>query len=194
MFKKSLFTLVEILISVLIISILIWLIYKLFLLLNDLNIKFQLESKINNEVLYFSQVFQNIADTKYIDYDKYPDLALNSWFVDIFYFTGDGSWWYITLSWDCNAGDWKQIRNKSCFVLLNYDWKNYVLTTGVYFSWLVFRILPFKDPNKFFLSYEDLFVPSVFVNAKVYSNSYNPFDRRYNILLDYHNIFIFKKY
>jgi len=76
MFKKA-FTLIELLIVSIIMSILFIILAKAYLLTSSLYIYETNHKNIEKDILFFNQNLQNLADNTEIDYSKYSHLSNN---------------------------------------------------------------------------------------------------------------------
>jgi len=74
MFKKA-FTLIELLIVSIIMSILFIILAKAYLLASSLYIYETNHKNIEKDILFFNQNLQNLADNTEIDYSKYHNLS-----------------------------------------------------------------------------------------------------------------------
>ncbi|MDR2416100.1 MAG: prepilin-type N-terminal cleavage/methylation domain-containing protein [Candidatus Peribacteria bacterium] len=88
------FTLIETLIVIIIIGILAVVLTESYLTITKIAFKIEQEKNLSEESLMITQIFQSIADTATIDYEKYKDtdgksiLAQTNGFVDTLYLTG----------------------------------------------------------------------------------------------------------
>lgn len=69
--KKRGFTLVEILIVLVICGILFGVLFRTYGKITDIAFKTEREKNMNQELIYVSQVLQNISDEYVVDIDKY---------------------------------------------------------------------------------------------------------------------------
>ncbi|MDR0650334.1 MAG: prepilin-type N-terminal cleavage/methylation domain-containing protein [Candidatus Peribacteria bacterium] len=104
---RKAFTLVETLIVIIIIGILAAVLIESYLTITKIAFKIEQEKNLSEEALMITQIFQSIADTATIDYEKYEgSLSATSGFVNTLYLTGGqriGT--SITSTGTCLAGE-----------------------------------------------------------------------------------------
>ncbi len=186
--KKNLFTLIEILISLIIIWILVVLLFKIYVTIGNINLKLENEKILQNELMYFNYFITQIFDKTNIDYSKYSNLNITNWLTWKLYLSWN--WYNISIyqTWNCMLTDWKEIKYKNCRIEANIDWKKYVLTNTwkVYITNLTFKIIPFeKNPTTFSWVYNQWF----WISFIMYPKNYNPYYRPTNLKINFTNYF-----
>lgn len=154
MFKKA-FTLVELLIVTIIMSILFILLSKAYLLTSSLYVYEINHKNIEKDILFFNQNLQNLADNTEIDYTKYTSLWNTLGFTWVLYL----KWWNHEYKL---YQSWAQIflikDNKLTISLIN-TWENIV-------NKLYFKIIPYVDPFKIFQDTNQQPYVTVFLDIK----------------------------
>lgn len=176
--KKRGFTLVEILIVLVICGILFGVLFRTYGKITDIAFKTEREKNMNQELIYVSQVLQNISDEYVVDIDKYGwTLIKTKGFTEKLYFTGKNEWTkYETISFSSTGNcleqplwiayqkkDWKENWEKdSSWCWLNMQIKernasttsfqNIALTnTGkVLFTKIKFKVIPYNTPESYY--------------------------------------------
>lgn len=142
---KKWFTLVEILISTVIIWILFWVIFSSYTQISNLALKIENERNLSNEILFLTQNIQNLADTYTIDYYFHNDLWLSNWYTNSLFFTWS-DFVNIYLTWDTiwNLFD---IRNSSSWIEMNINWDIIKLTDPekIFIKNFYFKIIPIEN-------------------------------------------------
>jgi len=86
------FTLVELLISIVIIGILTWVIFSVYRKILDITLRVENEKIVANEMLFAHQTVQNLVDNYTVDYNTYRTLGNQivwlQWVTTILYLTG----------------------------------------------------------------------------------------------------------
>lgn len=178
--KRKGFTLVEILIVLVICGILFGVLFRTYGKITDIAFKTEREKNMNQELVYVSQVFQNISDEYTIDIDKYYNnkdkknktLIQTKWLTETLYFTGRNiNTKYESIAFSSTGNcleqplwiayqkkDWKE---DTSWCWLNMQVKeredgstiqNIALTnTGkVLFTTIKFKIIPYNTPEKYY--------------------------------------------
>jgi len=192
--KSKWFTLIETLIVVVIIWILSIILMKTYTFISEISFRIQQEKNITQEILFLSQVIQNLSDRNSIDYQKYINnfwtwyLTSNSGFVDILYLSGQDWNIEINSSWNC-IQPWENIVTwgNECYIQLIKNWIISTITNPqmIYISKTIFRIIPYDSTTNYLnwisscINYIScIHKPWFFIIAKAYSPSYNR--QRYN--------------
>ncbi len=181
--QKGAFTLIEILISTVILGILFSIIFSTYTQVSNLLLKIENERNLSNEILFLSQNVQNLADSHSIDFSKYSsNLGSSEWYTDTLYFTWDYSV-SIYLTWDYWA-DISDIRDSNSWVEMERNWELIALTdpNKSYVRNMNFKILPFESIR--WLDFDDIYNEWFWMNIEVYNANYSkdiwPLDLNYN--------------
>lgn len=200
---KRAFTIVELLISSIIIWFLMTFIFKIYINIMNISSKVENEKDIANEFFYVSQNLQNFVDTYKIDFDKYIDendestLISSNWFTwNIHLIDSEGSDTIsIFLTWDCDA-TLDQIKNKYCWIQMQKDWQIFDMTdkNKVYVNKMYFKIVPFENAEETNLEFEKIYNQWFWMFTEIYiknySSSYWPFD----VKMDNQNFYNIRQY
>lgn len=162
-----------------VIGVLSTVLIKTYLQMSNISFRVEQEKNVTQEVLFVSEVLQNLADRNSIDYKAYADhldggiawLTHNNWLVDVLYLSWlDGhisiySMWEH--EWDC-VDPWVSYSTLShhqndeaiprCRVQMeDQDWKTTILTNKkkAYLSKALFKIIPFATTDAYFNWWED---------------------------------------
>lgn len=86
------FTLVELIISIVIVGLLAWVIFSTYRTILDITVRVENEKIVANEMLFAHQVIQNLVDNYTIDYNNpgYSSLAASGGVSNFLYMTGRG--------------------------------------------------------------------------------------------------------
>ena len=95
--KKNWFTIIELLISISIISILVVILFRAYNTISEVTFRSQQEKNIQQEMIWISQTLQNIADNHSIDFDNYNLEEIN----DKLFLSGKTEKITITTTWIC---------------------------------------------------------------------------------------------
>lgn len=190
---KKTFTLIEILISLVIIGILTVILFKVYVTIGNLNIRIENEKNLQNEIMYLNQFLIQILDKYQIDYSKYTNLKSTNWITSWLNLIWENWKIFIYQTWDCDISDWKQIRNKNCWIEANINWKNYSLTnTGkVFVNNLIFKIIPF---TWWITDLSGTYQKWIWIQATFYIKNYNPKYRPFNVKINFENFYNIRKY
>lgn len=162
---KKAFTLIELLIVITILGILTIVLFSAYNKISEISFRVEQERKVNEELLFLSEVLQNFANRNSIDFDKYIgngiDLTSSSWFTDKLYLSWEDGRFSIYTSWSCAS--YTTIPEKSqldsgCFFYLKNDelysdWPVKLTSESTYFTDARFKIIPYSD--KYFAVGED---------------------------------------
>lgn len=168
--KKKLlkwFTMVEMIITMVIVSILAVVLVETYINISKIALKVEQQKNISEESLMLTQIFQSISDEATIDYERYEEDGINlenyKWFVDVLYLTW-GSWsgtsiyttWYcFDLEWNFQSGvDVTSVlyQNSECSLVLKQNNVETTLNTlwKVIISKIKFRVIPYNDDDWYF--------------------------------------------
>lgn len=181
--KKSAFTLVEMVISLSIVSFLTILLFQGYRTLADISLRVEHQKNLTTESVFFLQNLQQLVDNSTVDYSRYDldQLKQQHWYVTWLYLSwSDGQWYHIMLSWsDCL---WYR-----CWVVLHtQSWSALLLNpqkVGV--QSLKFRIIPYS-PKLYdgFLENDQISAPWFWLIMQIGIYRYQPswaFDVAYDI-------------
>ncbi|UFX83323.1 type II secretion system protein [Candidatus Absconditicoccus praedator] len=153
--KKS-FTLIELMISIVVVGILFAVLFRSYIFIANANIRIENEKNVSNEVMFLSNSLEDFSEIYNINYDNYDDLEDDDGLVEKLYL--DDISVYKT---GTNSKSWIQLeKNGEDIPLTN---KN-----NVYIESLGFKILPYEDLDDGNLEYEDMYNYGfwVFIQAK----------------------------
>lgn len=189
--KKFWFTLIELLISISIISILIVILFRAYNTISQVTFRSQQEKNIQQEMIRISQILQNISDNHSIDFEKYNWELNNNESLFL-------SWklWKISINstWICRSNNpeitWfnQDEKDNPCqLIITNQDWSISEITTTSesFISKPYFTIVP-TEPNQQIISTSDQDWPPPFlkirqpgfqVNFSIYTPLYQKWDR-----------------
>lgn len=198
--KLKWFTLIEVLISLVIIGILAVVLIEAYITISKLALKIEQEKNLSEESLILTQIFQSISDEATIDYDAYSwsNLKDSNWFTWTLYLTWwQWSWTSIYTTWECLELEWnfpsnedwtypnyseKVISASGCDLVLEQWWKITSLTSQwkVVTSKALFRIIPYdSDENYFGDNYQwnvinNVHQPAFWMFIHLYAPLYQP--------------------
>lgn len=147
---KKAFTLIELLIVIVILGILTLVLFSAYNKISEISFRVEQERKVNEELLFLSEVLQNFANRNSIDFEKYENiLASSKWFTWVLYLSWEDGQFSIYTSWNCadysvaptsgNLDGW-------CSFFFGSNDKIVQLTNdSVYFSQARFKIIPYSD-------------------------------------------------
>jgi len=178
------FTLVEITIVVIITAILFVLLSKVYITASQLYIYQSDNKNISQDLLFFNQNLQNLADSSEIDYSKYTNLKNNLWWT-----------WNLYLKWkDYN---YKLYQQSGAIFLQKYKtW--FSVDIPITRTWdslvdkLVFKIIPYENPFKVFSDKTQQ--PFILVFLEIKSKYYNSATWYRNIKYSVQEWFNFRYY
>ena len=153
---KKAFTLIELLIVIVILGILTLVLFSAYNKISEISFRVEQERKVNEELLFLSEVLQNFANRNSIDFDKYEnDLANLKWFTWVLYLSWEDGQFSIYTSWNCanysEAPTSENLDGGCSFFFQKADGNAIKLTNdSVYFSQAKFKIIPYSD--KYFSS------------------------------------------
>lgn len=194
--KKKAFTLVELLISIIIIWFLIVLIFRIYVQVANVSIRIENEKILNTEMLSFFQTLQTIWENYKIDYAKYGDSLVDKyWLTSVIYLTWNQWWVSIYSTWTC-GDDISWISAKNCWIQMNKNWNIVDLTdrSKVYFSKLYFKVIPFKDVSTYNVPFDQIYHNWFAVYLESYIKRYKKGYRPFEVKVNYSNFFNLRKY
>lgn len=182
--RAKAFTLVELIISLVIVALLTWVIFETYRTILDITLRVENEKIVANEMLFAHQVIQSLVDNYEIDYARYRsewnEIATNNGITNTLYLTGRGGssnyvWSYeITQVWDA---------------IMLTRWSNAAIpltdTNAVNVSWLQFQLIPFNTTwanavwaipigNLYFMLPGDIQHPAFWMRGTMYIERYKP--------------------
>ncbi|MDR2191199.1 MAG: prepilin-type N-terminal cleavage/methylation domain-containing protein [Candidatus Peribacteria bacterium] len=198
---RKAFTLVETLIVIIIIGILAAVLIESYLTITKIAFKIEQEKNLSEEALMITQIFQSIADTATIDYEKYTENNINlsgeNGFVNTLYLTGGqrtGASIYSTGT--CLSGNAFAMQNgvypdasaiifahSGCQLLLSQNGTHTPLlaTQKLIPSKALFKVIPFDSEEHYFsenykgqMLINEIAKPAFRVFLHLYSPFYQP--------------------
>ncbi len=177
MLKKA-FTLVEVLISLIIVVILLGIVLNTYFYISNIATNTEIERNLASQALFFSQNLHTISDTNkiYTNHSDYNDIDAYTWFTDTLHFTwADVSSFYLTWT-DCAQDvetlvDNDQLENADCRIVMEDGGRETNITDPekVYVEDLYFRILPYDSVDDI----EDIYNQWFWVFSRIYPKQYN---------------------
>lgn len=124
--------------------------------ISEISFRIERQRKVNEEVLFMSEILQNYANRNSIDFEKYENLGNLSWFTNILYLSWEDGNFSIYSSWNC-INIWAEINDSSEFgsgcglYMRKEGWTEIKLTNdGVYFSKAKFKIIPYFNSDSYY--------------------------------------------
>jgi prepilin-type N-terminal cleavage/methylation domain-containing protein len=77
MLNKKAFTLIEITLVVAIIGLLAGILFKTYITMSQISFRVEQQKIVNQELLFVTETFQNLANRNKIDYERYVDNDIN---------------------------------------------------------------------------------------------------------------------
>lgn len=198
---KKAFTLIELIISTVILWILIVLIFNIYSHILNISTRVENEKIITNEVLFLSQTVQNFVDAYDIDFQKYYDSLGNSSLISTYWFTWAihlKSWtWSISIyaTWDCEDTQ-DNLKEKFCWIQMKQGDKTIDITdkNKVYFRKFYFKIIPYQDGSSYYLNFEDISHNGFWMFSEIYIKNYKQVWWPFDVKLNYENFFNIRQY
>lgn len=193
---KKTFTLLEIMISVVIIWFLVVLIFRIYSQVANISIRIENEKILNTQMLSFFQTMQTIGENYKIDFDRYQDsLVDSSWLTRVIYLTWSKGPISIYATWDCTENI-DNLQQNNCWIQMNSSWTLLDITDKwvVYFTKLYFKIIPFKDTSKYNVAFDKIYHNWFAVYMESYIKKYNEKFRPFNVKSNYTNFFNLRQY
>lgn len=154
---KKAFTLIELLIVICILGILTVVLFSAYNKISEISFRVEQERKVNEEILFLSEVLQNFANRNSIDFEKYRDegisLTGSNWFTNYLFLSWDDKRFSIYTSWSCASYATIPSQDEfdsGCFFYLENDelytdWPIKLTSESVYFTDAKFKIIPYSD-------------------------------------------------
>lgn len=194
--KKS-FTIIEMLISSIIIWLIVVVVFRIYITILNLSTRIENEKIINTEFLFVSQSVQNLAEKSNINYEEYNsnDLTDRHWFVETLYLTWSEWWLSIYLTGDC----WEalsEIRSKNCWIQLDKNGNKIDLTdkNKIYITKFYFKLLPYDNIANYNLDFHDIYQNGFWIFAESYIKRYDEQKRPFKVKFNYQNFYNIRKY
>lgn len=178
---KKAFTLLEMLLVVIIVWLLAGVLFRTYISMSEMSFRVEQEKRLNQELLFSSQILQNLANDYQIDYDKYgTDLNDNNWISTWLYLTWNGIWVFVYWSWNCLSLE-DDITNTWCSLWMDKNLESIQITSDdVYITQPLFKIVPYlpslqySDENNCNSNYITcIYDPWFWVIFDMYSRWYN---------------------
>jgi len=179
--RKFWFTIIELLISIVIIGILTTVLFRAYNSISETTFRVQQEKNIQQEMIWIAQTLQNISDNNSIDFDSY----IESIPTDSLFLSGKDGKIKITSQWNCVFDipeiTWfnqEQKDNPCQLIIMNQDWSIIPITTSSesLISKPNFTIFPTKPNNKIIEEDQNPFLkirqPSFKINFSIYTPLY----------------------
>ncbi|MEI6426567.1 MAG: type II secretion system protein [Candidatus Absconditabacteria bacterium] len=156
--EKKGFTLIEILIVLVIVSMLSIVLFRTYSTVSEIAFRLQQEKYIMQDSLAFSQILQNAADTAKIDYDRYgSELQISSGLVDHLYLRDNQGSFAVFTTGECVSsafeltGEFTPLqRNTPCRLFIQRSGEQQIPLTDpghVLVSHALFKIIPYENPQ-----------------------------------------------
>ena len=153
---KKAFTLIELLIVITILGILTLVLFSAYNKISEISFRVEQERKVNEELLFLSEVLQNFANRNSIDFEKYRDegisLTGSNWFTNYLFLSWDDGRFSIYTSWTCvsysSVPNSDQLDGWCSFYFEDGDnigSSIKITNDSVYFSEAKFKIIPYSD-------------------------------------------------
>ncbi|MBS8122494.1 type II secretion system protein [Candidatus Vampirococcus lugosii] len=186
------FTLIEIMISVVILGLLIVIIFSVYNTVAELSIRIENEKNLSNELLFVSQNIQGFADSLSLDFSKYSDLDTTKGFTGSLYFTGN-DFVNIYLTGDTSS-DIDNIRNSKSWIEMNKNGEIMKLTdpNKIYIRNLNFKIIPFDEIRG--LDFDKIYNQGFWIFVEAYTNNYSKYSSVYDISSNVQAFFNVRQY
>lgn len=173
------FTLVELIISIVIVGLLAWVIFSTYRTILDITVRVENEKIVANEMLFAHQVIQNLVDNYTIDYNRYGVSLVASGGRDYsLFFTG---------RWGDSQYVWSyEITLKSNAIIMVKNWWNSIPLTdsgSVDVSSLYFQIIPYNVSattgvipigSLYFNNTADIYHPAFWMYGEMKIKNYRP--------------------
>ncbi len=152
------FTLIELIISMVVVCILFVVLLSTYSRISRVWFKIEQERNVYQEILQVSQLLQTVADNNSIDFDSYKNdnknnLIDNLWIVDVLYLSWKDGKTQIFSSWNCVGMNniWNQISWAYC----NLYMRNIYGETALFnnknsnISKVYFKVIPFASERQY---------------------------------------------
>ncbi len=182
--RTKAFTLVELIISIVIVALLTWVIFQTYRTILDITVRVENEKIVANEMLFAHQVIQSLVDNYEIDYVRYMsqgnNIATNNGVTQVLYLTGRGGDSSYAWSYEITqVGNAIMLRRwVGTQIPLTDDW-------AVTISGLQFQLIPFNTTwanvswaipigNLYFMTSNDIQHPAFWMRGMMYIERYRP--------------------
>lgn len=151
--RKKAFTLMELLIVMVIMAVFSWVLFKTFNTISEISFRVEQQKKVNEELLFVSEILQNYANRNSIDFEQYGEnLNDTYWFTNILYLSGEDWRFHIFSSGECvdfsEVPDPLELRS-GCALYVQSDEEGSPLVKltddSAYFTRAKFKIIPYSD-------------------------------------------------
>ena len=153
------FTIVELLIVMVIMGILFTLVFQTYTKISQISFRVEQEKVVTEELVFLSEVLQNLSEKNTIDWFQYSGALVASWWLtDKLYLTGEDGKITIQSSWDCKSTVMsifdEEYSKKWCWIeMISRIWDTKTTTeltaTGnVIFTKPIFKIIPFASEDE----------------------------------------------
>lgn len=183
------FTLIEVLISLVIISLLVGIMFGIYTSILKLSVRIEQEKNLNNELLFASQTIQNAVDNYDLDLWYYFSGGWNNviddkWYTDTLVLSNKDKTIQLSKKWECGT-------ESGCYLALLDGWISKQLTNPYKVSVpaLKFRILPYQ-----FGSVDTIYQKWFWVYGKITSSRYNTGKYELNVAQDIQMFFNIRRY
>lgn len=157
---KKAFTLIELMIVIVILGMLTFVLFSAYNKISEISFRIERQRKVNEEVLFTSEILQNYANRNSIDFDYYTwinRLDSSKWFTSILYLSWEDGKFSIYSSWSNCIKIWTEIDDASWFgsgcglYMKKEGWAEIKLTNDwVYFSEAKFKIIPYFNSDSYY--------------------------------------------
>ena len=147
------FTIVETVITVIIMGILIWVVFETYVVIWRIAVFIQAQKWIHNEVIYMTQIIQNLVDDQNVvlTWSSYSQLSLTKWFKNDLELIDDE--FSYTFSRMCETrGCYINLEKKPIEFIIGIDT---IINTPITNVWdvevnqFVVKVLPFEEEDTF---------------------------------------------
>jgi len=147
---KKAFTLIELLIVIVILGILTFVLFSAYNKISEISFRVEQERRVNEELLFLSEVLQNFANRNSIDFDQYgTGLVDMKWFTWTLYLSWEDGKFSIYTSWSCveysKTPTSGHLDGWCSFYFSSGDKVVKLTNDSVYFSQAKFKIIPYSD-------------------------------------------------
>lgn len=176
--RTKAFTLIELIISIVIVWLLAWVIFSTYRTILDITVRVENEKIVANEMLFAHQIIQSLVDNYTIDFSRYGYVIPNNGLTDSLYLTWRWAnstyiWWYTITLWG--------VYNDQ--IMLTKEWWSSIPLTdhdSVTMSGLQFQITPSNAHGTwlipvgslYFNSINDIYHPAFWMRGVMYVRNY----------------------
>jgi len=161
---KKAFTLIETIIVVVIIGMLSAILMKTYIQMSQISFRVEQEKKVTQELLFVSQVLQNLADRNTLNYNKYVNQDLeflkdHEWMTEVLYLSGLDGDISVYSEWEDCVDPADEFPNSDdldyrpqCRIEMEQNGKKIQLTNPkkAYVSKVIFKIIPFASLDMYY--------------------------------------------